>query len=105
MIDADTLRLVITGVLSAFGGGGAWSWLSTRHKPRIDSETAEVANAKDATEMALAIAERADGRSQRVEDRLENLEIRLGRWVAFGHDLVVRWPLHRQSETPPPLPE
>ena len=96
---------LISVIVGVFAGGGIWTYLVSRRAEPITRETAAVANAQDVNEMALAIAQRADERSLRSEDRITALETRLTRWTAFGHDLVVRWPLHRQSDTPPPLPE
>lgn len=101
----EQMQAVILAVLGLFGTGGIWAWLSARHKPGIDRETAAVANASEVTDKALAIAQHADDRAKRVEDRVDALETRLSRWVAFGHDLIVRWPVHRASDTPPTLPE
>ena len=104
MIDPELMKAVIVGVLTAFGGGGAWSWLATRHKPTIDRDTASVANANDVTEKALAIAERADARSAAQEERISALESRLTTWITWGHNIVYNWSVHRQREDPPTLP-
>ena len=105
MTDPDVITAIILGLLAMFAGGGVWSWLSSRHKPRIDQADAAVANANETTDRALALAERADASAARTEARLAVLETRLTRWVAWGTDIVTRWPIHRQSETPPALPE
>lgn len=103
-MDPDFLRVLVAGVLAAFGGGGLWSWLSTRHKPKIDRETAVVANANDVTERALAIAERADTRSLQQETRIAVLEDRLTVWVNWGHRIVTNWSVYRLEPDPPTLP-
>ena len=104
MIDPELMKAIIAGVLAAFGGGGAWSWLATRHKPTIDRDTASVANANDVTEKALAIAERADARSAAQEERISALESRLTTWITWGHNIVYNWSVHRQREDQPTLP-
>lgn len=105
MIDPDTMQAIILGLLAVFAGGGVWSWLGTRHKPSIDRADAAVANANETTDKALALAERADAAAARAEARIIALESRLTRWMVWGSDIVARWPIHRQSETPPALPE
>lgn len=105
MIDPDTIKTVILATLTIFTGGGIWTWLQSRHRPTIDRETAATANAKDVSELALAIAEHANQRTESHEARITILENRLSRWMAWGTDIVHRWPIHRQSETAPTLPE
>lgn len=105
MIDPDLIKGLILTTIGIFTGTGFWSWWQSRHRPTIDRDTAAVANARDASDLALAFAERADHRSSDVEARMTILEARLTRWVSWGTDIVTRWSAHRQSETPPALPE
>ena len=105
MSAAEVVAAIVTATLAIGGGTGLWSWLSSRHRPEVDKQTAEAATATAVGDLALAIAKRADDRVACLEGRVDTLEGRLGKWVLFGQDLHQRWPVHRQSETPPPLPE
>ena len=104
-MDPELTKTLIGAVVGIFGGGGLLTFLSQRHRPAIDKDTAVVANATDAGDLALAIAERADKRSEAANARMDVLEARLIKWVSWGSDLVYHWPVRRQSETPPELPE
>ena len=105
MSAAEVVAAIVTVTLAIGGGTGLWSWLSSRHRPEVDKQTAEAATATAVGDLALAIARRSDERLASVESRVTTLEGRVGRWTAFGADLHQRWPIHRQSETPPALPE
>lgn len=105
MSAAEVVAAIVTVTLAIGGGTGLWSWLASRHRPEVDRQTAEAATATAVGDLALAIAKRADGRVACLEGRVSSLEGRLGKWAMFGQDLHQRWPMHRQSETPPPLPE
>ena len=105
MTPSEAITAILALAVAIGGGTGIWSYATSRHRPAIDRSEAAVAAATGAGELALTIAERADARSISLEGRVETLETRLDRWSHFGHDLHQRWPIHRQSETPPPLPE
>ena len=105
MTPSEAITAILALAVAIGGGTGLWSWASSRHRPAIDRSEAAVAAATGAGDLALAIAKRGDERLAKVEDRIETLETRLDLWSHFGHDLHQRWPIHRQSETPPPLPE
>ena len=105
MTPSEAITAILALAVAIGGGTGLWSWLSSRHRPEVDRQTAEAATATAVGGLALAIAKRADARVACLEGRVETLETRLDRWSHFGQDLHQRWPIHRQSETPPPLPE
>ena len=112
MGDAEMVRVIIVAVVGVFSGGGLWAFLTDRAKLPVSRDSAAVANANDLVDKAVALAERAelaaqraDERSKNVEARQDMLEDRLRAWKLFGWDLHDRWPLHRASSNPPPLPE
>ena len=101
----EHIQTLLVAIASIFAGGGFWAWLSSKHRPEIDRETAIAASTKDAGELALTIAERADARSERSEARITALEARLQAWIGWGTRLVGSWDYYRRFETPPKLPE
>ena len=104
-MDPELAKTLIGAIVGIFGGGGLLTIISQRHRTAIDKDTAVVANATDVGDLALAIAERADKRSEAANARIDELEARLIKWVSWGSDLVYHWTVRRQSETPPELPE
>ena len=113
------LEPIILAILALGGGGGIWAYLTSRRAEPISRETAQLASAQGAADIALSIAKQAQEASQRAteaadaamakaleaETRIASLEVRLVRWSAFGADLIERWPIHRLEEIPPTLPE
>lgn len=73
----------------------------------ITHDTAIVAQASAAADIALRTAERLDGEVTRQAGEIVALRgelVMLRRWGPWYSDLESRWPIHRQGDSPPPPP-
>lgn len=104
MPDGETIRLIALGTITAFGGAGFWSWISSRHKPIIERETSAVLASKELISQALAIAQRADERSLTLETEVQSLRADIVIFAHWAQNLIRYWHVIRRDEDPPTLP-
>ena len=96
----------LTAVGSALLGGGLWGGITAWRKQikgePIEASAAAIAAAREASGMALAVAQRLDGEVKDLRVEIAAVRTRAHYADAWIADLHLRWPEHRTRDAPPP---
>ena len=96
----------LTAVGSALLGGGLWGGIAAWRKQikgePIEASAAAIAAAREASGMALAVAQRLDGEVKDLRADADRREARAQYQDGYIADLHLRWPEHRTRDAPPP---
>ena len=96
----------LTAVGSALLGGGLWGGITAWRKQikgePIEASAAAIAAAREASGMALAVAQRLDGEVKDLRVEIAAVRTRAHYADAWIADLHLRWAEHRIRDSPPP---
>ena len=96
----------LTAVGSALLGGGLWGGITAWRKQikgePIEASAAAIAAAREASGMALAVAQRLDGEVKDLRVEIAAVRTRAHYADAWIADLHTRWAEHRIRDSPPP---
>ena len=96
----------MTAVGSALLGGGLWGGITAWRKQikgePIEASAAAIAAAREASGMALAVAQRLDSEVKDLRVEIAAVRTRAHYADAWIADLHLRWAEHRIRDSPPP---
>lgn len=97
----------VIGVIALIGGlvSAIIAWRKEARTAPIEKDSSSVLQANSVTEMTVGAYKELYERLSNTLDELDENRNMNKKWDSWYHDLLVRWTVYRQEDTPPNSPK